>query len=209
MYSFHIFFRSLFCFCQMKRYEKSLHFIGFGIDRDQIDALPLSIRKQSEKKIVIHIFFHIRMHSISKKKWERMRRKVNTHLKKRGYEKRKRDGALERGRNRKRQIQRNVMFMTFLYRLSTHLTLIRFMCTAPNCSVLLLRSRDSHSMSIARSENRYFSVSEAVSRTVFSVRVNFWLRTPHFGASEWYGVYVIRREIVWDQLECAICMGRC
>lgn len=171
--------------------------------------LSLSQSESRVKKIVIHIFFHIRMHSISKKKWERMRRKVNTHLKKRGYEKRKRDGALERGRNRKRQIQRNVMFMTFLYRLSTHLTLIRFMCTAPNCSVLLLGSRDSHLMSIARSENRYFSVSEAVSRTVFSVRVNFWLRTPHFGASEWYGVYVIRREIVWDQLECAICMGRC
>lgn len=56
MYSFHIFFRSLFCFCQMKRYEKSLHFIGFGIDRDQIDALPLSIRKQSEKNRYTHFF---------------------------------------------------------------------------------------------------------------------------------------------------------
>lgn len=67
----------------MKRYEKSLPVIGFGIDRDQIDAFSVSQSKhQSEKQIAIYVvgvggvffvYVFIRFENSGE-------RKVNTHL---------------------------------------------------------------------------------------------------------------------------------
>lgn len=110
----------------MKRYEKSLPVIGFGIDRDQIDAFSVSQSKhQSEKQIAIYVvgvggvffvYVFIRFENSGE-------RKVNTHLERKknrnvmGDSQRtiERDGDKEKRNKGMWKIQRSVMFMTFLY----------------------------------------------------------------------------------------------